>query len=74
MKKEQINWKQYHEDLLSSLSNERIWTLGCNDKQNYHLQNIAEIEKELEAIKNSQYELILNKHNDTPEYFEDYLF
>ena len=73
MKKKQINWKQYHEDLLSSLSNERIWTLGCNDKQNYHLQNIAEIEKELEAIKNSQYELILNKHNDTPEYFEDYL-
>ena len=73
MEKEQIDWKQYHEELLSSLSNERIWSMGCNGDHNYHLQNIAEIEEDLVAINNSQYDLILSKHSDTPEYFEDFL-
>lgn len=73
MEKEQIDWKQYREELLSSLSNERIWAMGCNEVHNYHLQNIAEMEEELVAINNSQYDLILSKHSDTPEYFDDFL-
>lgn len=73
MEEQQINWKLYNEELLSSLSNERIWALGCTNDYNPHLQNIENIEEELKEIDNAEYHLVLSKHIDTPEYFDDYL-
>lgn len=73
MKKKEINWKAYHKDLQASLSNERIWALGYTDSPNPHLQNIEEIEEELKDLEQLNYDGIINKHSDTPEYFNDFL-
>lgn len=73
MKKEQINWQEYRKDLLASLSNERLWALGYNGSNNPHLQNIEDIEEELHAIDISDYDTVINKHSDTPEFFNDFL-
>ena len=73
MKKEEINWNAYHEDLQASLSNERIWVLGFTGTPNPHLQNIVKIEEELKDLEQSNYDGIINRHSDTPEYFNDFL-
>lgn len=73
MKKEQINWQEYRKDLLASLSNERLWALGYNGSNNPHLQNTEDIEEELHAIDISDYDAVINKHSDTPEFFNDFL-
>lgn len=72
-KKEQINWQEYRKEQIASLSNERLWALGNNGTDNPHLQNIEDIEEELHAIDLSDYETIIKKHSDTPEYFNDFL-
>jgi hypothetical protein len=72
-KKEQINWQEYRKDQLASLSNERLWALGYNGSNNPHLQNIEDIEEELHAIDISDYDAVINKHSDTPEFFNDFL-
>ena len=69
---EKIDWKEYYQNLITSLSNERIWSLGCTDNYNPHLQNIEDLEGELKAIVCADYEEVINKHIDNPEYFEDY--
>lgn len=73
LRKEQVNWKKYRENLLASLSNERLWAMGCDDVYNCHFQNVAELEEELESVDNACYELVLSKYGDAPEHFEDFL-
>lgn len=73
MKKEQINWQEYRKDLLASLSNERLWALGHTGSNNPHLKNIEDKEEELHAIDISDYDAVINKHSDTPEFFNDFL-
>lgn len=70
---EKIDWKEYYQNRLASLSNESIWSLGCTDSYNPHLQNVKDIEREIEAIVRTDYEEVVNKHIDTPEYFDDYI-
>lgn len=74
MEKEKINWKEYGKELRASLSNERIWALGCcMDAENPHIQNMEDIEDELRDLENSDYDEIIYKHRDNPEYFDDFL-
>lgn len=73
MEKEQIDWDAYHNELVNSLANERIWELGCLSEYNPHTENVENIQEELDAIEHSDYEMIINKYADTPEYFNDYL-
>lgn len=72
-KKEQINWQEYRNELVASLSNERLWALGHNGTDNPHLQNIEDIEEELHDIDLSDYDAVIEKHGDTPEFFNDFL-
>ncbi|KAA3694442.1 hypothetical protein [Bacteroides salyersiae] len=73
MKKEQIDWQAYRKGLVSSLSNERLWSLGCNSEENFHLENIADLEDEIEAIDRGDFDMILEKHEEFPELFDDCL-
>lgn len=74
MKKEQINWKEYGKELQASLSNERIWALGhCINEKNPHIQNMEDIKEELKDLEQSDYDKIIDRHEDTPEYFDDFL-
>ena len=74
MKKEQIDWQAYRKGLVSSLSNERLWSLGCNSEENFHLENIADLEDEIEAIDRGDFDMILEKHEEFPELFDDSCF
>lgn len=73
MKKEQIDWQAYRKELLSSLSNERLWSLGCPSGENFHLENIADLEDEIAAIDRGDFDMILEKHEEFPELFDDCL-
>lgn len=73
MTKEQINWQEYRKELTASLSNERLWALGHNGTNNPHLQNIEDIEEELRAIDIADYDAIIERHSDIPEFFNDFL-
>lgn len=74
MDKNQINWEEYRKNLVSSLSNERLWALGCNDfSYNPHISNIAELETEIKHIDEEDYDTIISMHKDTSEYFNDFL-
>lgn len=68
-----INWQEYRKELEASLSNERLWALGTTGNENPHLHNIEEIEKELNAIDNADYETVIGMHEDTPGYFDEHL-
>lgn len=72
-KKEQINWQEYRDELVASLSNERLWALGYDGNNNPHLQNIEDMEEELRAIDLSDYDAVIERHSDTPEFFNDFL-
>lgn len=73
MDKKLINWQEYRENLVSSLSNERIWSKGCNANHNPHISNIAELEYELERIDANDYDAIVSMHSDTLGYFNSFL-
>lgn len=73
MKKEQIDWQAYRKGLVSSLSNERLWSLGCNSEENFHLENIAGLEEEIAVIDRGDFDMILEKHEEFLELFDDYL-
>ena len=73
MEKEKIDWKEYHKDLLGSLSNERLWSKAVVDGFNPHLENIYSLENEIENIEQGNYDEIINLHTDTPDYFDDFL-
>lgn len=73
MKKEQLDWQAYRKGLVSSLSNERLWSLGCNSEENFHLENITGLEEEIAAIDRGDFDMILEKHEEFLELFDDYL-
>lgn len=72
-KKEQINWQEYRNELIASLSNERLWALGYIGTDNPHLQNIKDIEEELHDIDLSDYDSIIEKYSDSPDILNDFL-
>lgn len=74
MREEQVNWRKFRRDLIASLSNERLWSLECTmDEDNPHLVNIEDLEEEIAAIDHSDFDMILEKHQEFPEFFDDYL-
>lgn len=72
-KKEQINWQEYRNELIASLSNERLWALGYIGTNNPHLQNIEDIEAELHDIGLSDYDSIIEKYSNSLDIFNDFL-
>lgn len=73
MEKEKIDWKEYHKNLLGSLSNERLRSKAVVDGFNPHLENISSLKNEIENIEQGNYDEIINLHTDTPDYFDDFL-
>lgn len=73
MKKEKIDWQKYREDLVGSLSNERLWALGHTGGYNPHLDNISRYETELEFLDEEDYDTILEMYSDTLGFFDDFL-
>lgn len=73
MRKEQIDWKAYRKDLVGSLSNERLWALGAAPYDNTHLMNMADLEDEIEAIDSEDFDMILEKYEEFPDIFNDFL-
>lgn len=73
LKKEQIDWAEYRQNLTGSLSNERIWASGYCGEDNPHTGNCNKLEEELKAVDYEDYDLILDLHSDTPGYFDDFL-
>ena len=73
MKKEQIDWKAYRKDLVGSLSNERLCALGAAPLDNTHLMNMADLEDEIEAIDSEDFNMILEKYEEFPDIFKDFL-
>lgn len=75
LKKEQTDWTAYRLELTAAVSNERIWALGYHgeDDSNPHIENYSKLEEELEALDNGDYDPVLDLHNDTPGYFDDFL-
>lgn len=72
MNKNQINWEEYRKDLVSSLSNERIWAIGCTG-YNPHVENIVELETEIKSIDKGDYDAVIKMHEDIPGFFNDFL-
>lgn len=68
-----IDWQEYRKELVSSLSNERLWALGTTEDENPHLHNIEDMEKELNAVNNAEYETVIVLHADDSGYFDDFL-
>ena len=73
MEKEKIDWQKYRENLVGSLSNERLWALGQTGGYNPHLDNILRLNIEIESIDEEDYDTILMMYSDTPEFFDDFL-
>lgn len=72
MKKEQIDWQAYREDLAASLSNERLWANGYTGAHNPHIANMAHYETEIKQIDAGEYDEIISLHSEDPEYFDDF--
>lgn len=73
-----IDWGAFKEELLKSLSNERIWSKGNTGDYNPHEENIKYIEELLEMINKGEFEeIVAMKKNemgeDAQEYFSDYM-
>lgn len=66
-----IDWTQYQSMLEQSLTNEKIWELGCMDGYNPHTDNIAQIEEELNLLSAGEYEAVVRMHD--AEYFQDFV-
>ncbi|RHH14422.1 hypothetical protein DW228_06370 [Bacteroides fragilis] len=73
MRKEQIDWQAYRKDLVGSLSNERLCALGSAPLDNTHLMNMADLEDEIEAIDSEDFDMILEKYEEFPDIFKDFL-
>lgn len=71
MKKEQIDWQAYRKELVGTLANERLYALGSVD--NTHLVNMADFEDEIEAIDSEDFDMILEKYEEFPDIFKDFL-
>lgn len=70
-----IDWKAYREYLQLSISNERLWAMGCDSQgepSNCHVENIERMEDELKAIGNLDYQEIIEAHDDD-DYWTDFL-
>lgn len=75
LKKEQIDWTEYRQNLIGSISNERIWALGYCGKNgsNPHIENCNKLEEEIRLLDNGDYDSILDLHSDALDYFDDFL-
>ena len=65
---EMINWDAYRKSVEGTIANEEMWALGGSDFAN---DNIADLEEELEAIDNEDYDFILEKYDY--DVMKDYL-
>ena len=65
---EMIDWNAYKESIEEAIKNESLWALGGSD---FAEDNIADLEEELEAIDDEDYDFILDKYDD--DIFQDFL-
>ena len=63
-----IDWNAYRESIENAIKNESLWALGGSD---FAEDNIADLEEELEAIDDEDYDFILDKYDD--DIFQDFL-
>ena len=65
---EMIDWDAYRKSVEGTIANENMWALGGSD---FADDNIAELEEELEAIDDEDYDFILDKYDY--DVMKDYL-
>ena len=65
---EMIDWNAYRESIENAIKNESLWALGGSD---FAEENIADLEEEIEAIDDEDYDFILDKYDD--DIFQDFL-
>ena len=65
---EMIDWDAYRKSVEGTIANENMWALGGSD---FADDNIAELEEELEAIDDEDYDFILEKYDY--DVMKDYL-
>jgi hypothetical protein len=65
---EMIDWNAYRESIENAIKNESLWALGGSD---FAEDNIADLEEEIEAIDDEDYDFILDKYDD--DIFQDFL-
>lgn len=76
---ENINWTAYRKDVERTISNERLWAMGAGDDAELHEQNIEELTEELENIIEGNYQMVIDKYENTMgedstvDYFIDYM-
>ena len=62
---ENINWTAYRKDVEQAISNERLWAMGAGNDAELHEQNIEELTEELENMLEGNYQMIIDKYENT---------
>ena len=67
---ELIDWNAYRESIENAIKNESLWALGGSD---FAEDNIADLEEDIEAIDDEDYDFILEKYEYDDDIFQDFL-
>lgn len=61
-----INWTAYRKEIEGTIRNERLWMMGAGEEAaSIHEDNIKELTEELENIIEGNYQMIIDKYENT---------